>query len=241
MFKIFKKKPEIACNLPWVRSWTDESVLLRRVFLQEGTTLEGAFLDGFLTQLVDDGHATAGTDGYSISWDELYAAAANSAYPTLTELLALPPYTLRRQALRSSNSLIDKDFSIVISGWFGADGSFSECECNGPVISGPSGLELMQAQQWQLLKEVTAFYRRTDSQRTEFNHRQSWGRLRKLAVTAGARLDDFLFRSVVLSPDRLEIGLRRSEHVIDDRVIEVEPGFQGAPADWLKVFDNKRV
>lgn len=241
MFKIFKKKPTATLSLAWLRSWNEDCVLVSRGLRHEGSSLEEPLLDGFLTQLVDDGHATEVADGYSISWNEIYSAAASPAYQALPEMLELPTFTERRQALRSSKSLVDKDFSIVISGWFGKDGAFTACECIGPVIKGPSGLELMQPEQWQLMKEVISFYRRADSQRTELDHRQSWGRLRKLAIAADARLDDFLYRSVVLSPDRLQIGLRRSEHVADDRVVEIEPGFQGAPADWLKAFDNSRT
>ncbi|MBV5270534.1 MAG: hypothetical protein JZU55_12340, partial [Afipia sp.] len=44
--------------------------------------------------------------------------------------------------------------------------------------------------------------------------------------------------SVVLTPDKLQIGLRKSEHVTDDHVIEIEPGFSDAPSGWLAAFDG---
>jgi hypothetical protein len=85
---------------------------------------------------------------------------------------------------------------------------------------------------------VVSFARRPDAERDDLVHRQAWGRIRKLAFEAGARLDDFLYRSVVLTPEKLHIGLRRSEAVKDDQVIEIEPGFEGAPAGWLEAFDR---
>jgi hypothetical protein len=237
MFKLFKRKPEQSATPSWSRTWSEAGVLVSREVTSEGDALSEPLLDGFLTQLFDDGHATELPNGYLISWDEVYAAAGSPAYKALPELLALPSQTERQQSLRSSNSLIDKDFSIVLSGWVGEDGAVLAHEFTGPVLAAPDGTELMRPAQWQLLKEVISFYRRADDQRTELSHRQAWGRLRKLAIDAGARLDDFLYRSVVLTPERLEIGLRRSEHVADDRVVEIEPGFEGAPAGWLRAFD----
>ena len=241
MFKLFKRKPEKTVSLPWTRSWSEAGVQVSREATSEGEVLSESLLDGFLTQLFDDGHATELPNGYLISWDEVFAAVDSPAYKSLPELLALPPQTARRQSLRSSNSLIDKDFSIVLSGWVGDDGAVLAHDFTGPVLKAPNGLELMRPAQWQLLKEVISFYRRADDDRTELNHRQAWGRLRKLATNAGACLDDFLYRSVVLTPERLEIGLRKSEHVSDDRVVEIEPGFEGAPEGWLKAFDAGSV
>ena len=60
-------------------------------------------------------------------------------------------------------------------------------------------------------------------------------------LESNALLDDFLYRSVVLTPEKLEIGLRRSAGSTDDRVIEIEPGFAGAPADWLDAVDRSPV
>jgi HJR/Mrr/RecB family endonuclease len=98
--------------------------------------------------------------------------------------------------------------------------------------------ELMTAQQWALLQQVVAFARRGDAERDDNTHRQAWGRIRRQALQAGAVLDDFLHRSVVLTPERLEIGLRKSEHVGADTVVEVTPGFDGAPDSWLDTFDK---
>jgi hypothetical protein len=71
-------------------------------------------------------------------------------------------------------------------------------------------------------------------------HRQTWGRIRSLAVAADATVDDFLHRSVVLTPERLEIGLRKSAQLAGDSVVEIEPLFAGAPPDWLERFDSAR-
>ena len=108
----------------------------------------------------------------------------------------------------------------------------------GPVLKRDAVIELMRPVQWQLVREVVGFARRTADKRGDLSHRQAWGRIRKLALAADARLDDFLYRSVVLTPEKLEIGLRRSVDVADDNAIEIEPGFAGAPKDWVTRFDN---
>lgn len=66
----------------------------------------------------------------------------------------------------------------------------------------------------------------------------AWGRIRRLASAADANLDDFLHRTVVLTPEKLAIGLRKVQ-VADDTVIEVQPTFEGAPENWLERFDRQ--
>jgi hypothetical protein len=129
---------------------------------------------------------------------------------------------------------------VAIAGWQAEDGATFDCELVGPLMTSDERVELMRPEQWQLFKEVVGFARRAPDERNDLAHRQAWGRIRKLALESRARLDDFLYRSVVLTPEKLEIGLRRSEDVADDRVIEIEPGFAGAPADWLDAFDHSR-
>ena len=56
-------------------------------------------------------------------------------------------------------------------------------------------------------------------------------------MQAGARLDDFLYRTVVLAPEQLTIGLRKAT-VGGEKVVEVSPGFEGSPEGWLNGFDK---
>lgn len=225
--------------MQWMRRWSPAGVVVSRGASHEAN-VTGPLMDGYLTQLADDGLAVETADGYVIEWDGLFAALALPAYAALPEVLSLPRVTEARPDLHSINALTDADFSVTIAGWQGPDGRAFDCELTGPVMARDEQVELMRPEQWQLLKEVIGFAGRTDEQRNDLVHRQAWGRIRRLALASNARLDDFLYRSVVLTPEKLEIGLRRSDVVADDRVVEIEPGFAGAPQDWLNVFDRSR-
>lgn len=67
----------------------------------------------------------------------------------------------------------------------------------------------------------------------------AWGQIRQKALLANSRLDDFLYRSVVLTPEKLDIDLRRAD-IGGTKVVEVAPGFAGAPSNWLEVFDKQK-
>lgn len=239
MFKLFKKAEAPKADT-WSRSWSPSGVQLSRTPVEGAPWVATPLADGFLTQLLDDGFAHETEAGLHVDWDCLYAVMRQPAYAGLAELLHIPAATSARPALSSRKSLSDMDFSVAIGNWRSEDGVTFDGELLGPVMAQGGSEQLMRQEQWQLFKEVVRFARRPVEERNDLYHRQAWGRLRKLALDANARLDDFLYRSVVLTPEKLEIGLRRSDAVSDDRVIEIEPGFAGAPADWLDYFDRGR-
>jgi hypothetical protein len=238
MFKLFKRG-EAEATPAWRRHWSSAGVHVTAASSKAGgVAIDSPLVSGFLTQLADDGLAVEIEEGYLLGWDGLYAALDDSAYSALAELFQIPKFTDARVALRSSQSLADRDFSIAISGWQRPDGGAVDAALTGAVLDDGSKQALLTPQQWSLFKEVVGFARRSDDERDDLTHRQAWGRIRKSAIAAGARLDDFLHRSVVLTPEKLQIGLRRSEVVKDDKVVEIEPGFAGAPPDWLQAFDS---
>lgn len=239
MFQLFKKNT--APPSEWVRRWSPAGLVIDRgPGHGGGVHLRDPMVGGFLTQLADDGLAVEIEDGFLLGWDALYAAIADGAYASLPEVLSTPPFTKARPVLQSSNSLTDGNFSIALADWRDRDGVSQDWELTGPLMARKDCSELMQPKQWELFKAVVAFARRPASERTDIAHRQAWGSIRKFALQAGAQLDDFLYRSVVLTPEKLEIGLRRSEVVDDDHVVEIEPGFEGAPPDWLDTFDRSK-
>jgi hypothetical protein len=237
MFKLFKKAKERDVT-SWGRYWSPEGVVLTRHSGTDSATIEGPLVEGYLTQLADDGLAGQTEEGFLLDWDSLYAALERPDYAPLRDVLQLPSFTETRPALRSSHSLADRDFAIALDGWHTDDGRRFDGELTGPVMADGPAEALMCPAQWELFKAVVAYSRRGEDARTDAANRQAWGRIRKLAVEADARLDDFLYRSVVLSPEKLHIRLRRSDTVSDDHVVEIEPSFEGAPPDWLGTFDR---
>ena len=233
------KKSQTAPTESWYSQLSDIGVVICRSC--EGTPLTGQMLPAYIAQLTDDGFATPEpNDKVSISWNSIYEALRSPGYDDLAEVLALPPFTSCEPALQSRNSLTDDDFSIAVSGWRSTHHVGEQHEVLGAILIRDEQTELMRPEHWELFSAVVAFSKRAPDQRNEKFHRQAWGRIRSLSLKAGARLDDFLHRSVVLTPERLDIGLRKSAPIADDSVIEIEPTFAGAPPDWLERFDSSR-
>jgi Holliday junction resolvase len=238
VFSFFKKAKTAPAGI-WRRQLSEQGVAIHRD--GEGAQLVGEMLSAYLAQLIDDGFASPQpNDEVSISWASVYEALRSPGYGELAEALGLPPFTSSKPVLQSRNSLTDDAFSIAVSDWHSSDWVGEQPRVVGAMLVREEQTELMRPEQWALFSAVVAFARRTPDLRNEKMHRQEWGRIRSLALNAGARLDDFLHRSVVLTPERLDIGLRKSAPIADDSVIEIEPTFAGAPPDWLERFDRSR-
>ena len=241
MFRIFKKKAVKSRTVEWHRSWSSSGLVLARSASVGALPIDNPHIDGYLTQLEDDGHSVEIDEGFLVGWDAIYEFTNSPAHVDLVTLFAIPKLTHATMILRSSNSLADSNFSIFVYGWQDALGYQFDPTLLGPVIKRDNCEELMSLEQWRLFNEVIVFARRSAEQHDDLHHRQAWGRIRKSAINARAQLDDFLYRSVVLTPEKLEIGLRKSEYVSDDSVIEIVPGFANAPPDWMDHFDQSSV
>lgn len=237
MFKLFKTAAS-APTSGWHRSWTAQGITISQI--DSGVHLVDPMLSSYIAQLQDDGFLSQSGDEMLLSWDSLFQAIQSPGYDALPQVLSLPAMTSSLPILRSSNSLTDPNFGIAIEGWQDENGLTQDFEAVGPILTQGDVVEMMRPAQWKLFSEVVTFSKRTQECRDDLTHRQAWGRIRRLALESQARLDDFLHRSVVLTPDKLEIGLRKSTQLAGDNVIEVEPGFVGAPSDWMLRFDNAR-
>ncbi|MCW2486532.1 restriction endonuclease [Candidatus Symbiopectobacterium sp. NZEC127] len=236
VFKFFKKAN--SASTTWRRTLSAKGILVHQA--QGGFPLESALLAGYLAQLIDDGLATEAGQNVEIPWDSAFTALQSSDYFDLTDVFALPSFTTKRPILQSRNALTDENFSIFMAGWQDECGRTYDIKADGPLLSNSGNHELVRPEHWRLIKEVIAFSRRPQEARHDTGHRQAWGKIRTLALEASARLDDFLRRSVVLTPERLNIGLRKSV-IAEDDVIEIAPSFEGAPEDWLERFDARRT
>jgi hypothetical protein len=194
-------------------------------------------LEGLLTQLRDDGYLDETSGAVRLSWQSYFEAVQTPGYATLRDDLDLPADTDLQIALRSANAITDPGFSIGIT--WRQDGIEVFPAVDGAIVTLDNCSGIMRPSQWRLAAAVQAFARRSHGLRKESDQRQSWGQIRRLAQSAGAYLDDFLYRTVILTPERLDIGLRRSDVVSGDHVIEIVPGFSGAPPQWLPEFDRR--
>jgi Holliday junction resolvase len=243
----FGKKSTNQAAIRWYRGWTADGMVVvqkRQQFtdsdVETAQPLDAPDLPGLLEQLEDEGFAQPVESGVLVPWDQVYALLANPAFATSLPLLEFPPATRASPTLKSHHSLTDPDFAITVGGWHDGSGrTLAVQSIRGAVIRTAAGDGLLSKTAWETLQHIGAFQCRSAADRTDLFHRRQWGIIRQTALAANARLDDFLYRTVVLTPEKLAIGLRQAR-IGDDRVVEVQPGFQDAPHNWLEVFDAYR-
>lgn len=196
-------------------------------------------LTALLVQLEDEGLAEANESGWALPWPSIYSLLRMPAYADALSLLALPPLQAVAPVLQSRGSLTDSDFVIAIEGWEDENGRRLDVKrYPGAIVSVSNQSALLTEPAWTLVEKIAHFLQRPMEQRDDLSQRREWGAIRQLALTARARLDTFLYRTVVLTPERLNIGLRRSEGA-GTNVIEVVPSFEGSPPEWLDLFDRR--
>lgn len=236
--KRFRRDPA-ATRTGWYAREDAEGVQLSRSPSAGARALQDPLLEGWLCQLQDEGFIAAEADGHRIPWDTIYALQGHAEHAQALGLLGLPPEAPVVPALQSRGSLEDRDFAIFVADWWLGSQRLADEQWQGAVHVGVDRRLRMPAASWALLQEVRRFARRPAEKRNGQHHRLAWGRIRRMALQAGARLDAFLHRCVVLTPEKLAIGIRKAQ-VGDDSVIEVQPTFDGAPPDWLERFDRIR-
>ena len=218
------------------------SVLTRR-FDVRGMVIEEAISDlglpqeatGLLVQLDDEGLAYSEENCFRLDWEQIYRLIEHKDYSADLDLLAMPPVCKVVPRLISRGSLIDPNIVIAIDGWVDEHGVGVDASGRyGALIDHQGQRQLLSEPAWRLVKLVQHFGRREPANRNELFHRKAWGEIRAVAIKAGARLDDFLYRTVVLAPNRLQFNLRKGAA----GVVEVEPKFEGAPSGWLEAFDR---
>ena len=240
---LFKRKPKL----------TDDRKGQWRAFVADGVAfaarrddlpkdgLNARFLDnpaasGLLAQLEDDGRLT---NSKTLPWADVYDLLDGAEQSEIRDVLALPEMAGYVPALVSTNSLRDPTFDILVRDWRSPDAvRASAAEDCGAVIVDGDHIGLLPRTTWEMLDQVQRFRRRPDDEHAEAGNRRHWGRIRRAALAAGARLDAFLFGTVVLTPEKLQIGLRK-EGTGGSTVVEVTPTFDGAPERWLETFDTR--
>ncbi len=189
-----------------------------------------------LEQLFDEDVVTRSEVGFHLPWTSVYELLDDPERSTDLDLLDLPARIEAAPRLVSRGSLTDSTFTVAVDGWVDADRRILHtARLKRGVLELDGTPHLLPPSVWRLVDRVARFGRREPDERDELSQRRAWGEIRKEALAAGAMLDDFLYRTVVLTPDRLQLALRRSEQL---GLVEVEPWFEGAPGHWLNAFDR---
>lgn len=196
----------------------------------------GTAVEALMEQLAEEGLAERLDRGHRLPWRQLYLLLDDEEARSELSITGLPPISRATPRLVSRGSLTDATFAVAMDGWLDADRrALPGAALRGGALEVDGRSSLLDPAVWRLVERVRAFARRPEAERGETAQRRAWGSIRSDAVAAGASLDDFLLRTVVLTPERLQMALRRST---DLGLVEVEPWFEGAPADWLAAFDR---
>ncbi|MGH8549606.1 MAG: hypothetical protein ACRERU_13600, partial [Methylococcales bacterium] len=207
-------------------------------FSSEGVTFldsTGPDCAAYLAQLAEMGLVSFKSQTCFIAWPDFYDLTENPDHADSLDLLELPSWSVARPVLSSSGALTDSKFQINLEGWREPSGApIRGAHWNpdhGAVFESGGRKTLLQRPVWELVDAVIRFAEAPH--KSEANY-QNWGRIRRLALAAGANLDDFLSKTIVLTPETLKLDLDR----LEDQAIRVTPGFEDAPADWLARFDR---
>jgi hypothetical protein len=180
----------------------------------------GSELVFLLRQLEEEGFAELHSEGVSLSWLNYYALTESPEHGGSLGLLGLPKSEAWKPILSSKGTLSDATFTVAIQGWLNPNGQRpnGNVDINGAVLT---------AEQRN----------RKPDERTPDVNKRDWSTIRGHASRAGADLTDYLRKTVVLTPERLRIDLRKGD-IVGGKLVEVMPAFDGAPPRWLEMFDR---
>ncbi|MGC2853837.1 DEAD/DEAH box helicase [Novispirillum sp. DQ9] len=192
----------------------------------------------YLSQLEQDGIVPTMDEDCILGWPDFYRLRDVPEHAEALAHLDLPEISTLTPVLTSQGSLADPDFIIGLS-WHDEAGRVVQVERVGGVLFWSGVARLLPAAAWHLAESIREFARRSGEQRRDrIAQEAAWGRIRKLAQEAGASIDSFLARTVVVTPDRLDISLRQNWQG-DTQVVEVIPGISDVPQEkWLNAFDG---
>lgn len=192
-----------------------------------------------LAQLAEEGFAEPEDNAVLLSWESLYQLLATEDYRGSLPILGLPPLEKWHPKLGSHAGLTDPDFSILLAGWLDSNNLpvQGNVDIKGAVLKSCQREILLPEAAWQTVRALYEFHQRPQNQRNADSNKRAWAAIRRYALAADADLADFLQKTVVLTPERLNLALRKTQFD-GSKTVEVIPGFDGQPARWLELFDH---
>ena len=200
---------------------------------------EAADLGARLAILSAEGYGLKHEAEFELPWADVYAVLGRSDLREFRDALLFPAETTARPGLTSHGALIDADFTVLLDVWVDVQGKplVPAPRLLGRVLKHGGSAALVPEAVHLLLSELERFHAIGVGERSLAFKEQAFGRMRRLAVEAGCPVSDYVARTVVLTPDRLRLELRRHGEG-EGKVIEVIPGFDEAPVQWLSQFDR---
>ncbi len=247
MTSLFGKKPSTTGTGSDVQILLDDSgiryqlpgVSTERWFENPYAFAEHSELGARLAQLRSDGIGAVRDDEFILNWDEVYLLLASPEYRDKRTALRIPEETSARPRIQSQGALIDPGFTLLMDGWLNPAGRPLQPtpKLKGRVLQAGDQLTLVPETVHHLLNELTRFHSTPPESRTQSFKEQHFGRIRKYATLSGCPVSDYVSKTIVLTPDRLRLAMEQRGEA-DNKILEVIPGFDEAPAGWLSIFDR---
>ncbi len=176
-------------------------------------------------------------DHYILPWEEMFQLQQDPEHSNVLNLLNLPSLTNLHPLIRSEGGLSDPDFKIILDGWCDQNRIKSKglIKRIGAVLNVDGQEYLLNETTWKLVEKVKEFAR-VSNKDNKLNQKY-WAQIRSLANRSQANLDEFLRKTVVLAPEKLQLNLRKNL-ISQESVVEVQPDFDEAPSNWLQTFDH---
>lgn len=193
-------------------------------------------LAAYLDQLFEEDFVSQLSDRWLLPWDSLYQLLDDPEHASSLSLLTLPPMSESQPQLASQGGLADLDFKVFLSWRNLASGAAIELDRLGALVRDAEKTELLPRVVWELLQAVRALHVAQQDSPGETTNQLGWSNIRKLAKRAGAGMDGFLDKTVVVKPQSLKLKPRKSM-VGNTPVIELDISFDGQPSNWLASFD----
>ncbi|HBO3046072.1 TPA: DEAD/DEAH box helicase [Pseudomonas aeruginosa] len=193
-------------------------------------------LAAYLDQLFEEDFASRLSDRWLLPWDSLYQLLDDLDHASSLPLLGLPPLSRLQPQLASQGSLAEDSFKVFQTWRDPVTSAPVEVERCGAVVRGADGFELLPRTVWELLQAVRALHTAQQESPGETTNQLGWSNIRKLAKRAGAGMDGFLDKTVVVKPESLKLNPRK-RMIGTTPVIELDVSFDGQPSNWLASFD----
>jgi hypothetical protein len=208
---------------------------LAKPFVDEKT----ADLGARLAQIFLDGYGERQATEFLLPWRDVYALLQHSEFSAYRNSLLIPPTAEARPRLTSRGALMDGDFAVFLDVWVDLQGRGlnPKPKLVGRVLEVGGVVTLLPEPIHLLLNELGRFHSTSIQDRTQSFKEQSFGRMRQLATSSGCPVSDYVARTIVLTPDRLRLAMERRGGG-DSHVLEVIPGFDEAPEQWINLFDR---
>lgn len=200
---------------------------------------KAADLGARLSQIQLEGLGECSGAEFFLPWDSVYAVLRHPELSAYREPLLFPPESDARPRLNSKGALADPGFTILLDEWVDPQGRPLQPtpKLVGRTLQTSNSVSLLPAHIHELLGELERFHATPAGERTQAVKEQAFGKMRRLATTIGCPVSDYVARTIVLTPERLELAMEQ-RGTGDPKVVEVIPGFAEAPAQWLLLFDR---